>query len=50
MTLYRLGGDTAGAPAAHRVAVLVAHAVWLAMLLVGGIGAIAACAQRGART
>ena len=50
MTLYRIGGDTAGVSAARRTATLAAHAAWLAMLLVAGLGAAAACARRGART
>ncbi|WP_116373519.1 hypothetical protein [Mycobacterium sp. MFM001] len=37
LELYRLGGDSVGAPAG-RLAVLVAHFVWLAMLLGGGVG------------
>ncbi len=49
MTLYRIGGDTAGASAARRAAALVAHAVTLAMLLVGAAGTLAS-ARRRART
>jgi hypothetical protein len=37
--LYRIGGDTAGVAPARRSATLVAHLAWLAMLLVGAVGA-----------
>ena len=43
--LYRIGGDTAGVPAARRTTTLIAHLAWLAMLLVGAAGA-AVCAWR----
>jgi hypothetical protein len=39
MTLYRVGGDAAGATDARRREVIVAHLGWLA-LLVGGAGAV----------
>jgi hypothetical protein len=40
--LYRVGGDTAGASAGRRLAVIVAHLVWLAMLVGAAIGGMAA--------
>ncbi len=43
VTLTRLGGDYPAAP--HRGLMLVTHAVWLAMLVVGG-GALAGFARR----
>lgn len=38
LTLYRIGGHTNGAPADRRLAVLVAHLVWLALLTGGALG------------
>ena len=38
--LYRIGGDTAGVSARTRTATLIAHLAWLAMLIVGGVGAV----------
>ncbi|ORU97326.1 hypothetical protein AWB93_18415 [Mycobacterium bohemicum] len=49
LALYRIGGDTAGPSPARRRATLVAHLAWLAMLVIGGGGALA-CARRGAAT
>jgi len=49
LTLYRIGGDTARVPAAHRTAALIAHAAWLAMLVAGGAGAFAAARRRRPR-
>jgi hypothetical protein len=47
--LYRIGGNTAGVPAAHRTWTVAAHAAWLAMLLVGAAGAgFSAWRRRGA--
>jgi hypothetical protein len=46
LALYRVGGDTAGAPAARRRATVIAHLAWLAMLIVGGGGAVASWARR----
>ncbi len=37
--LYRIGGDTTGASPARRMATVIAHLVWLAMLIVGAAGA-----------
>ena len=37
--LYRIGGSTAGVPAAHRTWTVAAHVAWLAMLIVGAAGA-----------
>jgi hypothetical protein len=42
LMLYRVGGDTAGASAGRRAAVIVAHLVWLAMLIVGAAGSAVA--------
>jgi hypothetical protein len=42
IALYRIGGDSAGVPADRRNAVLVAHFAWLALLVVGGAGLLAA--------
>lgn len=44
--LYRIGGDTAGVPAARRTATVVAHLAWLAMLVTGGAGAASCWARR----
>jgi hypothetical protein len=38
LVLYRVGGDMAGASARRRAAVIVAHLVWLAMLIAGAVG------------
>ena len=38
LTLYRLGRQTAGASADWRLAAVLAHLVWLAMLTAGAIG------------
>lgn len=38
LALYRIGGDTAGVPAAHRAATMIAHLAWLVMLVVGAAG------------
>lgn len=48
LTLYRIGGDTARVPAAHRTAALIAHAAWLAMLIIGGAGTLAGRLRRRA--
>lgn len=48
LTLYRIGGDTAGAPADRRTATVLAHVAWLVMLVVGGAGALVT-ARRGGR-
>jgi hypothetical protein len=46
LVLYHVGGDTAGASAARRAAVIVAHLTWLAMLIGAAVGAsIATCTQ-----
>jgi hypothetical protein len=37
LMLYRVGGDTAGASAGRRAAVIIAHLVWLAMLIGGAV-------------
>jgi hypothetical protein len=41
LVLYRVGGATAGASTGQRATVVIAHLVWLAMLLGGAIGAAA---------
>jgi hypothetical protein len=47
--LYRIGGTTAGVPAAHRAWTVSAHVAWLAMLIVGAAGAgFSAWRRRGA--
>jgi hypothetical protein len=46
--LYRIGGDTAGVPAARRTATLAAHLAWLAMLIAGAAG-LAVCRVRRRR-
>jgi hypothetical protein len=38
MALYRIGGDSPGVPADRRLATLLAHLAWLAMLVVGAGG------------
>jgi hypothetical protein len=46
LTLYRIGGHAAGAPPDQRLAVIIAHLVWLTMLAGGAIGAtMTACRQ-----
>lgn len=39
LALYRIGGDTAGVPAARRRGTVIAHLAWLAMLIVAAGGA-----------
>ncbi|WAC94545.1 hypothetical protein [Mycobacterium sp. Aquia_213] len=46
LTLYRVGGNAAGAPSARRQATVVAHLAWLGLLLVGGAGALVAAVRR----
>lgn len=38
LVLYRVGGNSAGTPADRRLAALIAHLAWLAMLLGGAVG------------
>jgi hypothetical protein len=38
MTLYRVGGDAAGAGASRRTLMVLAHLVWLAVLAAGAVG------------
>ncbi len=38
IALFRIGGNTAGAPASRRWTVLLAHLAWLALLVVGAAG------------
>ena len=46
--LYRIGGESAGAPPARLRATVIAHLAWLAMLIVGGVGAVLTGARRRA--
>jgi hypothetical protein len=46
LALYRIGGDTAGAPPATRRATLIAHLAWLALLIVGAGGALGVAGDR----
>ncbi|MEB3980508.1 hypothetical protein OQ968_04435 [Mycobacterium sp. 663a-19] len=48
LALYRIGGDTGGAPAGRRRAVEIAHLAWLALLVVGAGGAVRTAARRRA--
>ena len=48
IALYRIGGDTAGVPAARRTAALIAHLAWLAMLI-GGAAVAVLCRVRRRR-
>lgn len=50
IALYRVGGDTPGAPPAARIAAVVAHLVWVAVLVIGAIRALRRPARRGAPT
>ncbi|BBX75346.1 hypothetical protein H7H78_12180 [Mycobacterium shinjukuense] len=42
LALYHVGGDTPVAPAARRRATVLAHLAWLALLVVGAVGAVLA--------
>jgi hypothetical protein len=44
--VYRIGGDTAGASPARRTATVIAHLVWLAMLIGGAAGALVSRARQ----
>jgi hypothetical protein len=44
LVLYRVGGDTAGASARRREAVVIAHLAWLAMLVGAALGMAVATA------
>ena len=46
LMLYRVGGDTAGASPRRRVAAVVAHLAWLAMLVGAAVGMAVAAARR----
>jgi hypothetical protein len=41
LVLYRVGGDTARASTGRRVAVVIAHLMWLTVLIAGAIGRMA---------
>lgn len=53
LALYRVSGESVGAPAGRRLTVLIAHFAWLATLAVGAIGMAAAgwrrCRPLGSR-
>jgi hypothetical protein len=50
LRLYRIGGHAAGAPPDQRLAVIIAHLMWLTMLAGGAIGAtVAAWRSRSRR-
>jgi len=50
LVLYRVGGDTAGASARRRAAVVIAHLAWLAMLVGAALGmAVATARSRSVR-
>ncbi|OSC41959.1 hypothetical protein [Mycobacterium decipiens] len=46
LAVYRIGGQTAGTPAARRAATMLAHLAWLAMLMVGAAGMAGHSARR----
>lgn len=50
IALYRIGGQSAGVAAERRTATLIAHLVWLAMLIGGGAGAVVGAWRRRARS
>jgi len=49
LLLYRVGGDTAGASAGRRAAVVIAHLAWLVMLVGAALGGMAAGWSRRTR-
>jgi hypothetical protein len=49
LTLYRIGGDTAGVPAARRHVTVIAHLAWLGMLIAGAGGGLVAGVRRRVR-
>lgn len=46
LALYRIGGETTGAPSAHLRATMLAHLAWLGMLVVGAVGAVITGSRR----
>lgn len=50
MALYRIGGQAPGVAADRRTATLIAHWAWLALLLVGGAGALLSGWRQRARS
>jgi hypothetical protein len=49
--VYRIGGQAAGAPSARvRATVIAAHLAWLAVLIVGGVGAVLTGVRRRPRS
>ncbi len=49
LVLYRVGGATAGVPADRRLLAVIAHLVWLEMLIGGAIGTTVAVLRQHAR-
>jgi len=49
LVLYRVGGAAAGAPEGHRLLAVIAHLVWLAMLIGGAIGTTVAVWRQHSR-
>jgi hypothetical protein len=46
LMLYRVGGDTPGASAGRRAAVIIAHLAWLTMLIGGAVGSVVSARRR----
>ena len=46
MTLYQVGGDSAGASPRERALMVLAHLVWVAVLVVGAGGTTVATVRR----
>jgi hypothetical protein len=49
LTLYRVGGTAVGATPDHRLLAVIAHLVWLEMLIVGAVGMLVASWRQRAR-
>lgn len=49
LALYRVGGDSPGAPPGHRMAVIVAHLLWAVVLIGGGAALAVQSARRPCR-
>ncbi len=50
IALYRIGGDTAGVPAARRRVTVIAHLSWLTLLIGAGAGLVVSAVRRRARS
>ncbi|MGN6337775.1 hypothetical protein [Mycobacterium sp.] len=50
IALYRVGGQSTGVPAGRRTATMIAHLVWLTMLIGGGAGAVIGAWRRRTRS